>query len=86
MSLLNTLTNLTKAAVSVALTPVTVVVDTLMIPGDACDMSDPAPYGRTGRLLSNAAECVKQAVQPERERPSRGYDHRALCDALGYPT
>jgi len=65
VSLLNAFTNLTKAAVSVALAPVAAAVDTVMIPGDA--VNDRTPYGRTGSLLSNAADCVKQAVKPESE-------------------
>jgi len=37
------------------------------------------PSGRRCSFWSLAA------VRLERERPSRGYDHRALCEALGYP-
>ena len=58
--------NLTKAAVSVALTPVTLVVDTIMIPADSVGNRD--AYSRTGALLKNAGKCAQEAVKPECEQ------------------
>jgi len=58
------LEKLTKAAVSVALTPVAVVVDTVMIPFDASS-SNPDAYSRTANLLKNAGENVSKAIDSE---------------------
>lgn len=52
--------NLTKAAVAVALTPVAVVVDTLMLPSDA--ESSNSAFNRTGKLLSEAGKNIEKAV------------------------
>jgi uncharacterized protein YgiB involved in biofilm formation len=60
----NMLGNLTKAAVSVALTPVALAVDVVMIPQSCADLD--GPFDRTAALLKNAAECVEEAVKPEK--------------------
>lgn len=57
------LTNLIKAAASVALAPVAVVADVLTLPSTAHD-GKPA-FGLTGALLKNAGQCVTQAVKPK---------------------
>ena len=59
------LTNLLKAAVSVAVAPVAAVVDVVALPSDALDGKD--AFSRTGALLDNAGHCVAEAVKPERE-------------------
>lgn len=56
--------NLIRATVSVALTPVAVVADVLTLPASA--ESNRHPFGKTGWLLENAGQNVKQAVQPKR--------------------
>ena len=58
--------NLLKAAVSVAVAPVAVVADTLMLPADAEKLGKPA-YSRTAALLRNAGKCVREAVMAEEE-------------------
>lgn len=60
---MNILTNLARAAVSVAVAPVAAVADVLTLPSSA--YNDRHPFARTGALLSNACECVRQAVKPE---------------------
>jgi hypothetical protein len=59
------LTNLTKATVAVALTPVAVVADVLTLP--ATSMDNRHPFGKTGALLKAAAEATMEAVEPERK-------------------
>lgn len=59
------LSNLAKATVSVAVTPITVVADTVMLIPDACDGDKPA-FSRTGAMLSNAGECLEEAVKPDK--------------------
>lgn len=56
------LENLTKAAVSVAVTPVTLVADVVALPFDAADGDKPA-FSRTGKMLTNAGNCTKEAVK-----------------------
>lgn len=58
------LENLTKAAVSVAVTPVTLAADVLAIPLDAD--GNKQPFNRTGAMLNNASECTKEALKPEK--------------------
>lgn len=59
------LSNLAKAAVSVAVTPVTAAVDAVMLPVDATEGED--VFKRTGAMLKNAGDCVQQAVKPEKD-------------------
>lgn len=56
--------NLTKAVVSVALTPVTLIADTVMFIPDASS-SNPDAFSRTGRMLKNAGDCTKAALKPD---------------------
>jgi hypothetical protein len=62
--------NLLKAAVAVAVTPVTVAVDAVMFIPDACsyDSKRDAPFSRTGAMLKTASDAVTEAVKPERDR------------------
>lgn len=57
------LESLTKATVSVAVAPVTAVVDAVMIPVDASE--DGEVFQRTKSTLNNAAENFNDAVKPE---------------------
>lgn len=57
------LTNLTKAAVATALTPVAVAVDIVKLPSTAYN-NEPA-FGETEKMLKTAGECVEKAVEPE---------------------
>lgn len=59
----NMLTNLTKAAVATALTPVAVAVDVVKLPSTALN-NEPA-FGATAKMLETAGECVEKAVKPE---------------------
>lgn len=54
--------NLTKAAISVAVTPITIAADALMLPIDA---SDDKVGNRTIDTLKNAQECLKEATKPK---------------------
>lgn len=58
------LTNLTKAVVSVAVTPVTLAADVAMMPFDATENKD--MFSRTGDMLSNAKDCLDEAVKPDK--------------------
>lgn len=57
------LSNLTKAAVSVVVTPASVVADVLTLPASA--YANRPPFERTEALLKNAGRCVSEAVKPE---------------------
>lgn len=57
--------NLTKAVVSVAVAPVAIVADAVMLIPDSCDGNKDA-FTRTGALLKNAGKCVTEAVKPEK--------------------
>lgn len=59
------LESLTKAAVSVAVTPVTAVVDAVMIPVDATE--DGKVFQRTKNTLNNASKNFNEAVKPNSE-------------------
>lgn len=59
----DSLINLTKAAASVALTPVAVAVDVLTLPATSMDLNR-GPFDNTAALLKNAGECTKQALAP----------------------
>jgi hypothetical protein len=56
------LTNLTKAAVSVALTPVAVVVDVITLPVSA-EHPTKGAFDNTSALLKNAGKQVSEAVK-----------------------
>lgn len=56
------LESLTKAAVSVAVTPIAAAVDVVMIPVDASE--DGEVFQRTQSALNNAAENFGDAVKP----------------------
>lgn len=56
-------TNLTKAAVGVALTPVALAKDVVMLPARACDLEH--PFKSTKAMLNNVSECVDEAIKPE---------------------
>jgi hypothetical protein len=57
--------NLAKATVAVALTPVTAIVDTAMIPFDSVENKD--VYSRTGKLLSVAEDRLNDALKGEKD-------------------
>ncbi|MFW1734814.1 hypothetical protein [Acinetobacter sp. ULE_I037] len=59
------LESLTKAAVSIAVTPVTTVVDAVMIPVDATE--DGEVFQRTKNTLNNASKNFNEAVKPNSE-------------------
>lgn len=59
------LSNLTKAVVSVAVTPITATVDILMIPVDAESNND--AFHRTTGVIKNAGDCFNEAVKPEKD-------------------
>ena len=60
------LSNLTKAAVAVAVTPVTATVDFLTLPDSACDPNK-GMFDRTAKKLQQAADALDEAVKPERD-------------------
>lgn len=57
------LTNLTKAAVGVALTPVALAKDVVTLPARAMD--DEHPFKSTKAMLENVGECVDEATKAE---------------------
>lgn len=65
MSLFSTLTNVAKAGIAVAVSPVAVVADILTLPSSAYD-NRPA-FGRAGKLFDAAGKCIAAAVKPEGE-------------------
>ncbi len=60
------LSNLAKAAVSVAVTPVTAAVDILTIPDSACDPHK-GVFDRTAKKFQQAADAIDEAVKPEKD-------------------
>jgi hypothetical protein len=56
--------NLTKAAVSVALTPVAIVVDVVTLPASA-ERGEDHPFQRTGNLLNSAGKSVSKAIDSD---------------------
>lgn len=56
-------TSLLKAAVAVAVSPLAIVADAVMMPGDAADGKEFAP--RTSKLLRAAGDNVTKAVSEE---------------------
>lgn len=59
---MNFLSNMLKAAASVALAPVALVVDVLTLPASSFDPHR-GPFERTGALLSNAGDKATEAVK-----------------------
>lgn len=59
------LENLVKATVAVAVTPIAIAVDTVMLIPDSEDSSKPTPFSRTGKLLSSAGKNLESAVDPD---------------------
>ena len=55
--------NLFKAVVSIAVTPITVMVDIVTLPVSAMDNKD--PFRRTAKLLGNASKCLEEAIKPK---------------------
>jgi hypothetical protein len=60
----NMLTNLTKAAVAVAVTPVAVVADLVTLPASSCDLNRGA-FDKTASVLNAAKAAFTVAVEPE---------------------
>jgi len=56
--------NLTKALVSVAVTPITATVDLLALPIDANSNED--AFHRTSKALKNAGDCFNEATKPQK--------------------
>lgn len=59
------LTNLTKATVAVAVSPIAVVADIVAIPVTACDPRYGHPFNLTDKCLKQAGEAFSEAVKPE---------------------
>lgn len=60
--MLGLLSGLTKAAVSVALTPVALVVDVVTLPATADDFRR-GPFDSTSALLKSAGDQVAKAIK-----------------------
>jgi len=58
------LTNLTKAAVAVAVAPVALVVDIVTLP-DSASSYNKGPFDRTAKVLGAAGDAVSKAIKPE---------------------
>lgn len=63
MSIFDALTNVAKAGIAVAASPVALVADIVTLPAAAYD--DKPPFGRTGKMLNAAGKCITEAVKPE---------------------
>ena len=59
------LSNLTKAVVNVAVSPVALVVDIATLPASACDLK--GPFDRTANCFKRAGRCVEAAAEPDRD-------------------
>lgn len=59
---MNLLSNLVKAAASVALAPVALVVDVVTLPASSFDPYR-GPFDRTAAMLKNAGEKATEAVR-----------------------
>lgn len=62
----NVLTNLTKAAIAVAATPLAVTADVLTLPASSFDPHRGA-FDRTAKLLDAAGDCFNEAIKPTKE-------------------
>lgn len=60
------LSNLTKAAVAVVVTPVALVADVITLPASALDHRREA-FGRTEAMLKAAGDATTEAVKPSRD-------------------
>lgn len=58
------LTNLTKAAVAVVVTPVAVIADVVTLPASADDFNA-GPFDKTAACLKAAGKAFNEAVKPE---------------------
>jgi hypothetical protein len=65
MSFLNALTNIAKAGIAVAVSPVALVADIVTLPASAHDNKH--PFGKTGAVLGAAGKCVTEAIKPSTE-------------------
>lgn len=63
MGLLNCLTNVVKAGVAVAASPVAAVADVLTLPSTAYD-GKPA-FGKTAAMLNAAGKCMTEATRAD---------------------
>lgn len=62
----NMLTNLTKAAAAVVVSPLALVADLATLPASAEDPHRGA-FDRTGAMLDAAGDAIAEAVKPTRE-------------------
>ncbi len=60
--MISLLTNLTKAAVAVAVTPVAVVADILTLPASA-EKINGGPFDKTAATINMATDAFKRAVK-----------------------
>lgn len=58
------LTNLTKAAVAVAVAPVALIADVATLPASADDI-DAGPFDKTAACLKAAGNAFNEAVKPD---------------------
>lgn len=65
--MLNMLTNLTKATVAVAVSPVAIVADVLTLPASSMDPYR-GPFDRTAAALKAAGQCATEAIRPKKEQ------------------
>lgn len=72
MSIFDTFTNVAKAGVAVAATPVALVVDVVTLPVSAYD--DKHPFRVTKRMLGVANDCIDEATQPAQNTPAKAGD------------
>jgi hypothetical protein len=63
MSIFDVLTNVTKAAIAVTVSPVTLIADVLTLPASAENNTD--PLRRTGAMLDAASDAMSEAVKPQ---------------------
>lgn len=57
------LSNLTKATLSVMVSPVALIADISTLAESA--YNNRHPFSRTGQMLSNAGKCAKRALDPD---------------------
>lgn len=65
MGIFASLTNVAKAGIAVAVSPVALVADIVTLPASAYDNKD--PFHRTGRMFGAAAKCINEAVAPQKD-------------------
>ena len=58
------LTNLTKAVVSLAASPIAIAADLLTLPASSMDPYR-GPFDKTAGVLRNAGDCFREATKPE---------------------